>query len=85
MEKEVFFPLKSPKNLEKFQKIVVGHENVRCIAQNAGHTTQNDGRPTRNIGHNMYDNYHNFFIPFNPSLTHFLMLLIGCKMLADKQ
>ena len=36
--------MKTPKHLEKFQKIGVGHENFRHIAQNAGHTSQNDGQ-----------------------------------------
>ena len=49
MEKSVFFPLKTPKHLEKFQKVGVGHAKSRHIAQNAGHATQNDGHTTHNV------------------------------------
>ena len=44
-KKSVFFPLKIPKHLQNFNKLVLEMQNVMHIASNAGHTTQNDGRP----------------------------------------
>ena len=42
--KSVFFPLKSQKHL------VLDIQDVRQIAQNAGHTKQNDSRTMQNYG-----------------------------------
>ena len=50
MEKSVFFPLKIPKHLENFKKLVLEMQNVMHIATNAGHTAQNDGRTAQNDG-----------------------------------
>ena len=50
MEKSVFFPLKIPKHLEKFQKIGVGNAKCHKIATNTGHTAQNDGQTAQNDG-----------------------------------
>jgi len=45
-----FFPLKTPKHLEKFKKkLVLDMQNARHIAQNAGHTAQNDGHTMQNV------------------------------------
>ena len=41
MEKSVYFPLKIPKRLDKFQKI--GVRNAKCKM------TENDGRNTLNV------------------------------------
>ena len=55
MEKSVFFPLKTPKHLYNFKKLVLDMQNVRHIAQNAGHTVQNDGRTMQFVGRTTSD------------------------------
>ena len=40
LEKSVFFPLKIPKRLEKFQKIADGHAKCQDHCSKFGHTAQ---------------------------------------------